>query len=106
MCVLYDFFFFKQKTAYEMLRSLVGSEMCIRDSVGTALGLLWCLAANAFELIRVPVDIYQISYVPFRIMPLDLFLIIGTALSISLISTLFPSHRAAKVNPVTALKYE
>ncbi len=28
------FFFFKQKTAYEMLRSLVGSEMCIRDSHG------------------------------------------------------------------------
>ena len=24
-------FFFKQKTAYEMLRSLVGAEMCIRD---------------------------------------------------------------------------
>ena len=24
-------FFVKQKTAYEMLRSLVGSEMCIRD---------------------------------------------------------------------------
>ncbi|WP_411142573.1 GTP-binding protein, partial [Campylobacter coli] len=31
------FFFFKQKTAYEMLRSLVGSEMCIRDSVYIAL---------------------------------------------------------------------
>eukprot|EP00658_Telonema_sp_P-2_P026262 TRINITY_DN20597_c0_g1_i1.p1 TRINITY_DN20597_c0_g1~~TRINITY_DN20597_c0_g1_i1.p1 ORF type:complete len:173 (-),score=48.75 TRINITY_DN20597_c0_g1_i1:54-572(-) len=30
-------FFFKQKTAYEMLRSLVGSEMCIRDSFCTAL---------------------------------------------------------------------
>ena len=27
-------FFFKQKTAYEMLRSLVGSEMCIRDRSG------------------------------------------------------------------------
>ena len=26
-----NFFFFKQKSAYEMLRSLVGSEMCIRD---------------------------------------------------------------------------
>ena len=25
-------FCFKQKTAYEMVRSLVGSEMCIRDS--------------------------------------------------------------------------
>ena len=30
------FFFFKQKTAYEMLRSLVGSEMCIRDSFMSA----------------------------------------------------------------------
>ena len=27
----YDVFFFKQKTAYEVLRSLVGWEMCIRD---------------------------------------------------------------------------
>eukprot|EP00831_Metopus_contortus_P028958 TRINITY_DN23923_c0_g1_i1.p1 TRINITY_DN23923_c0_g1~~TRINITY_DN23923_c0_g1_i1.p1 ORF type:complete len:202 (-),score=55.00 TRINITY_DN23923_c0_g1_i1:22-627(-) len=27
------FFFFKQKTAYEMQRGLVGSEMCIRDSI-------------------------------------------------------------------------
>jgi len=28
---LYVFFFFKQKTAYEIRLSLVGSEMCIRD---------------------------------------------------------------------------
>ncbi|CUX40426.1 hypothetical protein BN3590_01215 [Clostridium sp. C105KSO15] len=26
------FFFFKQKTAYEIMPSLVGLEMCIRDS--------------------------------------------------------------------------
>ena len=36
MLLLMCFFFFKQKTAYEMLRSLVGSEMCIRDRVGPA----------------------------------------------------------------------
>eukprot|EP01016_Furgasonia_blochmanni_P007259 TRINITY_DN12904_c0_g1_i1.p1 TRINITY_DN12904_c0_g1~~TRINITY_DN12904_c0_g1_i1.p1 ORF type:complete len:109 (+),score=13.98 TRINITY_DN12904_c0_g1_i1:1-327(+) len=29
MCI--RFFFFKQKTAYEIMPSLVGSEMCIRD---------------------------------------------------------------------------
>ena len=29
------FFFFKQKTAYEIRLSLVGSEMCIRDREGT-----------------------------------------------------------------------
>jgi lipoprotein-releasing system permease protein len=78
----------------------------VGTAAGTALGLLWCAAANTFELIRVPVDIYQISYVPFRITPLDLLLIIGVSLSISLLSTLFPSHRAAKTDPVQALKYE
>ena len=36
VCCVFVFFFcffFKQKTAYEVLRSLVGSEMCIRDSI-------------------------------------------------------------------------
>ncbi len=27
------FFFFKQKTAYEIAQCLVGSEMCIRDRI-------------------------------------------------------------------------
>ena len=27
------YFFFKQKTAYEIMPSLVGSEMCIRDRI-------------------------------------------------------------------------
>jgi lipoprotein-releasing system permease protein len=75
-------------------------------ALGTGLGLLWCFVANTFQLIRVPVDIYQISHVPFRIMPLDLLLIVGVSLAISLLSTLFPSYRAARVDPVTALKYE
>src|SRR5674536_69956 len=34
------FFFFKQKTAYDMLRSLVGSEMCIRDRYTNGLGIV------------------------------------------------------------------
>eukprot|EP00831_Metopus_contortus_P005709 TRINITY_DN12156_c0_g1_i3.p1 TRINITY_DN12156_c0_g1~~TRINITY_DN12156_c0_g1_i3.p1 ORF type:complete len:133 (+),score=31.42 TRINITY_DN12156_c0_g1_i3:60-458(+) len=34
---MFFFFFFKQKTAYEMQRGLVGSEMCIRDRNGRTL---------------------------------------------------------------------
>ena len=34
------FFFFKQKTAYEIGVRLVGSEMCIRDSAYSAFNLL------------------------------------------------------------------
>jgi lipoprotein-releasing system permease protein len=73
---------------------------------GTVLGLIWCALANAFELIKIPVDIYQISFVPFHIKIGDLFLIVGITLLISFLSTLFPSHRAARVDPVIALKYE
>ncbi|MFW6160644.1 MAG: FtsX-like permease family protein, partial [Acidobacteriota bacterium] len=74
--------------------------------LGVTLGAIWCWAANTFKLIRVPVDIYQISYVPFRIRPEELFLVVGVSLLISFLSTIFPSHRASKIDPVVALKYE
>jgi lipoprotein-releasing system permease protein len=78
----------------------------IGTALGVLLGLGWCGLANAFQLIKIPVDIYQISYVPFRMRPLDLALIVGITLLISFVSTLFPARRAAKVDPVVALKYE
>ena len=36
----HGFFFFKQKTAYEIASCLVGSEMCIRDRCLPTLGAL------------------------------------------------------------------
>ena len=74
--------------------------------LGSALGLVWCWLANTFELIKLPEHIYMIAFVPFRIEVLDLLAIIGVALLISFLSTLFPSRRASKVDPVNALKYE
>lgn len=74
--------------------------------LGAVLGLAWCWLANTFQLIRIPVDIYQISFVPFRLRPLDLLAIVGVTLAISFVSTLFPARRASKVDPVVALKYE
>lgn len=78
----------------------------IGTAVGTFLGLVWCWFANTFELIKVPSDIYEIAFVPFRIKFYDLLLIILVTLLISFLSTIFPAHRASKVDPVKALKYE
>ncbi len=78
----------------------------IGTAVGSALGLIWCWLANTFEIIKVPVDIYQIAFVPFYIKLLDLSIIIGVSLLISFFSTLFPSQRASRIDPVKALKYE
>ena len=53
------FFFFKQKTAYEIGVRLVGSEMCIRDSGEAADynkdGSWWCLTDAAGEMTSVGV---------------------------------------------------
>src|SRR5450756_2726007 len=45
------FFFFKQKTAYEIMPSLVGSEMCIRDSAVVALQVVERLLGDAIAAV-------------------------------------------------------
>jgi len=74
--------------------------------VGLIFGLIWCFLANKFQLIKVPIDIYQISYVPFKPELKDIILIVIVSLAISFSSTLFPSSRASRVNPAEALRYE
>src|SRR5674536_403227 len=47
--LFFGVFFFKQKTAYEMLRSLVGSEMCIRDRNRAILDQGWGVLVTRLE---------------------------------------------------------
>lgn len=83
--------------------ALIGA---VGTALGVVLGLGWCWLANTFELIKIPMDIYQISHVPFRMKPFDLAMIVVVTLAISFVSTIFPARRAAKTDPVVALKYE
>ena len=48
---MFFFFFFKQKTAYEIGVRLVGSEMCIRDS------LLMCAKAGYQGVLMAPTEV-------------------------------------------------
>lgn len=75
-------------------------------ALGAALGLGFCHLANRFELIKVPSEIYQVSFVPFRVNGLDLAAVVLAALLISFGATLIPSRKAAAVSVVEAVKYE
>ncbi len=77
--------------------------------VGTALGGAagYGLAAicDHYQLIRVPLDVYQIAYIPFVVLPLDLTVVLGAALLICFLATIYPSRQAARLNPAEALRF-
>jgi len=78
----------------------------VGTTVGTAIGLLFCALANRLELIKVPAEIYHMSYVPFNTAPTDVAAVVIVALFISLTATFIPSKKAAAVNVVEAVKSE
>jgi lipoprotein-releasing system permease protein len=81
---------------------------------GLALGLLGVNYRNEFlDLMRrltgwqlFPVDIYQFSQLPAKIVPGDIAIICGGSLLICLAAAAFPARYASKLNPVEALRYE
>ncbi|OGP75501.1 MAG: ABC transporter permease [Deltaproteobacteria bacterium RBG_16_50_11] len=86
--------------------------------VGTVLGLILGLGI-AFNLETVTgfveglfgfkilaSDVYYIDKLPSQVNPLDVGLIVMTAISISLLATLYPSWRGSRLDPAETLRYE
>ena len=61
---------------------------------------------DRYKLIRVPVDVYQVSYVPFTVLPRDFALVVVAAVVICFVATIYPSRQAARLDPAQALRYE
>jgi lipoprotein-releasing system permease protein len=73
---------------------------------GGVLGVTLCWVFDRYRVLQIPIDVYQISYVPFVILPFDLTAVVVLALAICFLSTIYPSRRASKLDPVQALRFE
>jgi lipoprotein-releasing system permease protein len=61
---------------------------------------------DRYKLIRVPIEVYSISYVPFTLQPLDFAIVMVSALVICFVATIYPSRQASKLDPAQALRYQ
>jgi lipoprotein-releasing system permease protein len=74
--------------------------------VGASLGAATAGLLDRNRLISIPGDVYQVTYLPFRVLPWDLFLIVTGAVIVCFFATLYPSRQAARLDPAQALRYE
>jgi lipoprotein-releasing system permease protein len=78
----------------------------VGTAVGGALGSGACWALDRFRLVKVPEDVYQVAWVPFRLLPGDAAVVLASALFVCFAATLHPARGAARVDPAEALRYE
>jgi lipoprotein-releasing system permease protein len=71
---------------------------------GTLLGVLTIYVLDRYQLIRIPMDVYQISHLPFTLLPPDLIAVVVAAMLICFVATIYPSRQAAKLDPAQALR--
>ena len=75
-------------------------------STGAAAGYALIYVLDRYKLIQVPIDVYQISYVPFTLRPLDFAIVVVAALAICFVATIYPSRQASRLDPAQALRYQ
>jgi lipoprotein-releasing system permease protein len=73
---------------------------------GTILGLVVCIVADRYQLIQLPSDVYQIAYLPFRVQPLDVAIVMVSVLLVCLAATVYPSRQAGRLDPAEALRHQ
>ena len=74
--------------------------------VGALLGVLGCVIAERYRLIRLPGEVYEIAYLRFQVVPQDVLWVVGGVLAICLLATIPPARQAGRLAPAEALRHE
>ena len=86
----------------------------VGTAIGTSLGVVIALQVPAlarwvertFGFKAIDAEIYRIAELPSRLQWGDVLITAGVALAVSALATLYPSLRAARIRPATALRHD
>jgi lipoprotein-releasing system permease protein len=87
-----------------MLQGLIIGAIGTTVGALAGLGISWVL--DTYKLIRVPMDVYQVSYVPFTVEWRDFGLVVAAAVVVCFVATIYPSRQASRLDPAQALRYQ
>jgi lipoprotein-releasing system permease protein len=74
--------------------------------IGVTGGYLLSYILNAYQIIKLPADVYYLSHLPVKMNFFDFVTVSLSAVIISFLATIYPAWQAAKLNPVEPLRYE
>jgi lipoprotein-releasing system permease protein len=83
-----------------------GSIGVLGTVAGLVLGVALCTVADRYHLVRIPSEIYNLSYLPFRLETTDVLAVCVASFVISVLTTVYPSYQAARLDPVEAIRHE
>jgi lipoprotein-releasing system permease protein len=78
----------------------------IGTTAGALAGCTLIYVLDRYQLVRIPLDVYQIAYMPFRLQPFDFVVVIISAVLICFFATIYPARQASKLDPAQALRYQ
>jgi lipoprotein-releasing system permease protein len=78
----------------------------IGTTLGGLCGLGLCWVLDTYELIQIPMDVYQVSHVPFVVQRLDFIVVVVSTIAICFLATIYPSRQASRLDPIQALRFE
>ncbi|MFZ2198658.1 MAG: lipoprotein-releasing ABC transporter permease subunit [Thermodesulfovibrionales bacterium] len=78
--------------------------------IGTTVGVLGGFGLgyilNTYQIIKLPADVYYLSHLPVKMNLFDFVTVSLSAVTITLLATIYPAWQAAKLDPVEPLRYE